>query len=130
MRSKNVWIAIGLFTSLVLSPLARSSNVVTDAEIAVLPPYCQARLGKDEALKKIWSDRLGRDQFLHMHHFCFGLAFMSRARMEINKKDRRFTLQGAVRNFDYVLARWPATFPLTAQAQGLKSQALTMLGSR
>lgn len=120
-------ITIGLITGFAVLPAA-GSDVLTKAEIAVLPPYCQARLGNDDAVRKLWSQRIGPDQFLHMHHYCFGMAFMSRARLQIDKKERRFTLQGAVRNFDYVLERWPATFPLTPQAQSLKAQAQAMMG--
>lgn len=43
----------------------------TDADFAVLPPYCKARLRKD-ASYEVWNRRLGPD-FLHVHHYCAGL---------------------------------------------------------
>ena len=47
----------------------------TDADFAVLPPYCKARLsplGDKDPSNQLWNRRLGHD-FLHIHHYCAGL---------------------------------------------------------
>lgn len=99
----------------------------TDAEVMALPDYCQVRLRGSDDMKRAWAQRMGRDQYQHVHHHCFGLNFMNRAAVEFDPKQRRFILQQAVRNFDYVLNRWPAGFPLTVEARNMKMQAEAML---
>lgn len=105
----------------------RNAFALTDAELAVLPPHCFARLKGDAASKKLWEQRMGREIFLHVHHHCFGVAFMSRARVQFDAKQRAFALKQAVRNFNYVLERWPANLPLAVEARNYKMQAEAML---
>ncbi|MCC6201483.1 MAG: hypothetical protein IT494_00585 [Gammaproteobacteria bacterium] len=119
-------IILGLYVGMLVSPVTRA-DVLTPAELAVLPPYCLARIGENKDLYEVWKNRLGAKQFIHIHHYCFGLGFLGRARSELDQKKRKVSLQGAIRNFDYVLERWPATFQLTSQARGLKGQAEAML---
>lgn len=99
----------------------------TDAELAMLPPYCHARLRQDAEAKKLWNQRMGMGKFIHVHHYCFGLNFMQRAKFKFDKKQRKDLLRQAIGEFDYVLDRWPANFPLTNEAKNNKMQAEIML---
>jgi hypothetical protein len=118
---------MSLLTMLIV-PYSHSSQF-TDAEIAMMPEYCQARWGgKDKMAYKNWSQRLGESNFIHIHHYCAGLHFMNQAAMESGPKKQKHILQKAIRNFDYVLARWPKDFSLTSSAQMYRRQADMMLG--
>lgn len=98
----------------------------TDIEVAMLPPYCQARLRGDAQSKDAWNKRLGRENFVHLHHYCNGLNYISRARAEMDAQTRNFYLQRAVAQFDYVLQRWAPSFPLYAEAQTNKMLVQSM----
>jgi hypothetical protein len=100
---------------------------MTEAELAVLPPYCQARLAGNAEARKLWGQRMGRENFSHLHHFCHGLKLMNRARFTFDKRQRNYNLQQAIGEFGYVLKRWPTNFPLTMEAQNHKMQAEMML---
>lgn len=98
-------------------------------ELESLPPFCNARLNGDESLQKLWSQKIGRDNFLHVHHFCFGLNLNRRALITFDKKQKRYYLERAVANFDYVLKHWPADSPMRSEATAGKAQAERMLQS-
>ena len=93
----------------------------TAAEIAGLPQYCQDKLNPDGD-KERWVGVFGRENWLHHHHFCYGLIFFARATSELNSKRRRENAQYGIGEFNYVLGRWPANFPLHQQAQMYKQQ--------
>lgn len=99
----------------------------TSAELAMLPAGCQARLGSNAELRALWSKRIGADKFIHLHHYCIGLAYLSRARVTLEKNAKRGSLQTAIGEFNYVLRNWPADFALAIDAKDQKSIAETML---
>jgi len=99
----------------------------TPEELTMLPDYCQARFGKDEQLKKAFAQQLGRSEFLHIHHHCIGLNLLNRAKVTLDKRLLRYTLQQAIGEFGYVLNRWPDDFPLTDEARRGKQSAEMML---
>jgi hypothetical protein len=93
----------------------------TALEIASLPQYCQDKLNQN-ANKERWASQFGRNNWLHAHHFCYGLIQFSRASMEVNPGLRSRNAGYAISEFNYVLQRWPANFPLYQQAQMYKAQ--------
>jgi hypothetical protein len=99
----------------------------TAAELPALPAYCQARFGTDEAARKAYSQKLGPKHYQHIHHHCIGLNLLNRSRVTFDKKLRKYYLQDAVRQFNYVLERWPQGFPLTAEAVRGKGTAEMLL---
>ena len=119
-----------LALTITFAPLSHSANnMVTDAELALLPQYCAARMGGNNTQAyKNWSQRFGQKNFVHMHHYCIGLNSMNRASMEFDPKKKRFILQQARRNFEYVLRNWPRDFSLTPMAEMYRQQAEMMLG--
>ncbi len=100
---------------------------VTSAELKLLPQACSARFGEDKAAKGFWEQKIGRDNFLHLHHYCFGLNFINRAKFAIDKKNKVYYLNLAVGNFDYVLRHWPANSPLRPEAEAGKREAQLMI---
>lgn len=103
------------------------SSRPTLVELGALPDYCQARFGKDERVREAFSKKLGPEHFLHIHHHCTGLNLLNREKVTFDKQLRRYYLQSAVGEFNYVLARWPADFVLTAEARSGKSMAEMLL---
>jgi hypothetical protein len=90
---------------------------VTDLELQLLPKACHARLRGDQAAQSLWKQRLGSDTFVHLHHFCFGLNFINRAKFSMVKYNKRYYLNQAVGEFAYVLKNWPANSPLRPEAE-------------
>lgn len=130
MRNRILSCTFLMMCSALLSDVAIAARKLpaepTAAEFARLPPYCKARMGGDAASRQHWQNQLGSEIFLHVHHFCMGMNEMSRARTASDNQERAYSLRGAINNFDYVLARWPASHPMTLQARRLKSQAELM----
>ncbi|MHB1094097.1 tetratricopeptide repeat protein [Thiobacillus sp.] len=97
------------------------------AEMATLPSYCAARFDEKSAAFKTWRDSMGSD-FMHVHHYCAGLNFVNRARgMGSSNKDRRGTLEAALRNFDYMLAHTHPDFSLRPEILMNRGIALSMM---
>jgi len=96
-------------------------------EMRMLPPYCVAKLGADKNAAVLWQQRLGSENFEHMHHYCFGVNFMNRARIETNPNDRNHYLNSAIAEFGYVIRTWSPTFQLTRSAKTYTVQAQSML---
>ena len=100
----------------------------TPKELKMLPPYCYARIGPaDQATRNSWEQQMGKQIFLHLHHYCTGMNYMNRARLEMDTQRKNFYLQRASSELDYVIARWPPTYTLTAQAKKMKMQANMMI---
>lgn len=94
----------------------------TDAELMLLPPYCHARIKGDDNTKKMWGAQMGNDVFVHLHHYCFGINYMNRMMFTVDSKEKAFNARRAITNFDYVIQRWPPSYPLTIEAIKYKAQ--------
>ena len=92
----------------------------TPGEIAMMPDYCQAKMGSNADLYQQWNKRMGPDKFMHLHHYCHGLKQMNRYKLTFDKQQRRYILQTAIGEFDYVLRNWPDGFYLKAEAKPRK----------
>lgn len=99
----------------------------TAAELKSLPAACVTRLTGDDAMKDRWVQKIGWNNFLHLHHYCFGLNFINRAKFTIDKKNKRYYLDQAVGNFAYVLKNWPADSPLRPEAEAGMREAQSLL---
>ena len=96
------------FLSVLLWALCNSCQALeqfapTDAELKSLPHYCTVKLmGTNSPEYATWEQSLGPD-FIHTHHFCFGLNFINRYYRSRNAPDKRFNLQSAETNLGYMV---------------------------
>lgn len=96
----------------------------TDQEILMLPEECKIKLkggpppANAQHLAGVWID---------LHHYCFGLNFMNRASFTINKTDKRFNLQSAIQEFDYVLKHAPPNSSVLQPIKARRDMAEQML---
>jgi tetratricopeptide (TPR) repeat protein len=89
------------------------SNVIcNEADIAVLPPYCRARMlnDKDPSFKE-WNHRLGPD-FIHIHHYCFGLYKTNKGNMTLDKGEKEELYTSAIGEMEYLFAHASPTFKM------------------
>ena len=117
---------VACMTCTIFAPLTAHSQSKdwTAADYAVLPEACRAKLRpdleKDAQLQKAWSDKIGNNNYLHIHHYCFGLWDQYKARMAIDKSEKAGILRDCVRQFDYVLRFWSADSILRPDAAAKK----------
>ena len=83
----------------------------TDSEVKAMPPYCMARLDRDESMEAHWQSVLG-PAYLHAHHYCYAIGFLNRYYKSRTTRDKSFNLQSAMTNMNYVIARVDSTFVL------------------
>jgi hypothetical protein len=102
-------------------------HMPTANEIALMPDFCQAKMGSNAELYQQWNKRMGPDKFMHLHHYCHGLKQMNRAKLTFDKQQRRYILQTAIGEFDYVLRNWPDGFALKDDAKLRKADAAAKL---
>ena len=96
-----------LIAGLVICPLsvwAVEQFSPTPAEVRMLPPFCADRLEKGSSGKNVASAaQLGIKNYLHMHHYCFAVNFVNRARRARDQKARLYDLGLAKNNYNYVI---------------------------
>jgi hypothetical protein len=124
MRQLKILLLVTIGCIAINAPYA-NAHAMTEKEIVMLPPYCQAKLKNKNT--QIWVDRMGFDNFIHMHHYCYGLNYMQRAQLAMDKNARRENLTQAKGEFQYVLDRWPPSFQLTQAAKAYQAKAEMML---
>lgn len=84
----------------------------TEDDFALYPQFCRARIAREpQSLVDYWNSKLGPKNFLHMHHYCFGLKALNLGFANFgNKQSRGFMANEAINNFEYVLAATEKTF--------------------
>lgn len=87
----------------------------TQAELMLLPPYCADRIGKGVSANSPAVAQLGRENWLHIHHYCFALNFVSRANRALKPKDKSYNLERAEANFGYVIKATQPQFAMRPQ---------------
>lgn len=94
-------------------------------EMALLPLACQARLkeGFNGPSSAKWKQVLGDHVYLSLHHYCFALNSMNRAKFATDTRAKKYYLHVAINEFDYVLRGWPKDTPLRRDAEEGKLQA-------
>ena len=119
----SVALVLVLFFALPVQAQQRLPFKPSAAEVSVLPEYCQARLSGNADLQRSWAQTMGKENFMHLHHFCYGLNYMNRVKLIVGpNKHKRHYLQTALAQFNYVIRNWPEEFPLTAEAKSHKNQ--------
>lgn len=113
MTNRFVRIAV-LLSALAPALPALAATNVTPAEIAVLPPYCDAKIGsQNPAAVELWLRQLKRENWDHMHHYCGGLVDLNRY-YGGNAAQRKDSLRRAMWEFNYSLQHTQPDFYLRA----------------
>lgn len=123
---------LALAVVLVLPGMAMSREALlpfgpTEVELKSLPAACAARLKDEPATNNRWIEKIGRNNYLHVHHYCFGLNFINRAKFTFDKQNKRYYLEQAIGNFAYVLKNWSADSQLRPEAEAGMTEAKLML---
>jgi len=106
-----------LFLAAWLIPASQAfaATNITPAELAMLPGYCDAKIGsRNPAAVARWSHELGPKNWDHMHHYCGGLIEMNRY-YGVNAAGRKKILRDAMWEFNYVLKYTQPDFFLRAE---------------
>ena len=75
----------------------------TDADFALLPPYCKARYGRTTTTDaENWKRRMGNKAWSHLHHYCSGLDSLNKANVTIDREERTKMLNNALGGFSYM----------------------------
>jgi len=83
----------------------------------MFPEFCEIRCNKGGTeLYDKWSHSL--PGFVDVHHYCFGLA-----------ADHKGNHSGAIKQYDYVINRWPDNVPLLPRALYKKARIMEKLGN-
>lgn len=120
------WIKVALFLAAVAGAWPALGQHPTAAEYRALPPYCHARVDGSPEERSTWSQTLGPDVFLHVHHYCFGLHFMRKAQTTMDKGQRKYLYSQAIGEFGYVIKNWPPGTAMTQKAKAYVRQAELM----
>lgn len=97
------------------------------AEMASLPPYCQAKFTLPLAEWGPWRDRIGQN-FNDIHHYCFALTAVNRYWGARTKADRGFYLQRALNNFEYMVNALRPDFALGAELYSDRGNLFKLMG--
>lgn len=147
LRSRATFAVAALALVLGATLLPRTAQALsflpTEAEWAAWPEYCRARYVVsgagvdsayvtriDPALVRSWEARMGADVWYSLHHFCAGLAFADRAKLESDKKERERTWQRAVEEYNFTFNRLPHNHPMRAEVGTRLGLAYGELGAR
>jgi tetratricopeptide (TPR) repeat protein len=97
----------------------------TDLEWASWPEYCKARyvttnIGEGSKLSQKYPQTqvanqrraIGEPSFLHVHHYCAGIIWLSRAKVEANAERRKSYLEYANTEISYTFDRIPDSSPI------------------
>jgi len=100
--------------------VARSNETTnfSEEDYAVFPQFCRARLERQpQELVDFWTQQLGKANYLHIHHYCFGLKALSLAYRNLgNKQKLEFMANSVVGNFNYIIEHTERTFFLRPEA--------------
>lgn len=120
-----------------LSAWAQKPTGITEGEMALLPPYCPDtqlfrygdRTTNPSPNAPGWIARMG-ETFWAMHHYCWALIRMNRAKQfGASAPMRDGQIRAAVADYEYVLANEKPGFPLTPEVLTRLGEAHLALGA-
>lgn len=124
---KRFW-ALLTISMLILPPGHVTAFPETEADFALLPPYCKARFGKtNSADAKNWKRKMGRESWTHIHHYCSGLDSLNKANMADSKDKRVDALKAALGGFSYMQEHAPRKFILQPEISTQKGRVYLRL---
>ena len=105
-------------------PVSAAPFAPSASELAVLPPFCKAKLSADPSDDAPYAASIGPD-WLHIHHYCFGLNFANRYFQDFgNRVAQADDLKEAINNYDYVLEHATPDFWMRAEIGTQKARIL------
>ncbi len=104
------------------------STHLSVAEVRLLPEVCYVRIidGQGSVRYKEFERMYGPD-LLHVHHYCYGLTYINRSFKAMPTHDRKYLLEGAVGQIDYVITHAQPNFSLLTDVYLDKARVLNML---
>lgn len=115
----------GVLLAITVAGLGQSSvamaDAVSDAELKVLPPFCEARLRRTPAYDQ-WRKSLGVD-YEHTHHYCMGMIYLNRYPSLRTDKAKRSTLNDAMGNLSYMISHASPGYSLMPDVYFSRAQA-------
>ncbi len=107
-----------------MQPVSAAPFAPSASELAVLPPFCKAKLSADPSDDAPYVASIGPD-WLHIHHYCFGLNFANRYFQDFgNRVAQADDLKEAINNYDYVLEHATPGFWMRAEIGTQKARIL------
>jgi hypothetical protein len=110
-----------------LAPLSawaqpRLPHAPSDQEILMLPEECKIIFKGTQEQKKLFYQQF--PDLVGPNHYCNGMNYLNRARFSsLNKIEKRFNLQSAINEFDYVLRHSKSNAKGLQQIELQKQQA-------
>ncbi|MCH9671417.1 MAG: tetratricopeptide repeat protein [Gammaproteobacteria bacterium] len=105
----------------------------TEQDISKLPKFCQVRLRHKrpqyKQLAESWAARVGRENWVHMHHYCFGLHQTRLAPLQRDPKRRTTAYQRSIKEFSYILSRATPRWPYLAQGYYNRGRSYLEVGA-
>lgn len=97
---------------------------VDDLELKALPPYCTPRIKEND--KAGWQAGLARFGvgWNHLHHYCYALNYINRYKKTFKQDERKFYLQNALDNIQYVFTHAPQDFWFRSEMHTQKGKLL------
>lgn len=107
----------------------------TWGELALLPDYCRDTngtvylIGDQSPRAAQWIALMG-DDFWHMHHYCYGLRDLMHAEQAgLTPQQRREVLEGAIKQFNYIVNNARPTMVLMPEVYLKIGQTYVQLGN-
>ena len=107
------------------------------SQLPLLPPYCKhaqgySRVvpgGNEPAQIARWDSAMGKENFMHMHHYCWALENTNRGLYASRTKHERDSYLGAsLTDFDYVIRNVSADFVLLPEILTKRAENLIRIG--
>lgn len=108
---------VSALTSFASSAAAVEAFAPTDAELTFLPPFCSVKLRQPQGSPqyKALEAQYGRANWVHLHHYCFAVNFVNRARQATHPEDKRYRLESAQDNYEYIISHAAPNFFMRPQ---------------
>jgi tetratricopeptide (TPR) repeat protein len=100
----------------------------TDAEIMAMPPYCEAKLKHVPGKYEYWARQLGPD-FLHTHHYCYGLGYISRYYHARSRQQKQFNLNNAIGTLNYMESHASPSYSLMPDVYLNRGLVYSLMGN-
>jgi len=128
-RNTRITLVVGGLGLLLLGASARAEFPKTDADFALLPPYCAAKMRTERKSPQwsMWNRRLAGG-FTHIHHYCAALHTLNQANRISNPQRKKELMRSALKNFEYVETHADEDFILRPEISVKKGKLLVRMG--